>query len=78
MSIPPEYQTVVNFVCDPDNGAQPEKNTAMREYMQRPDVAAAFHQLLAKRDLSKFDPAKVPDSLPEKTKNLLKKYSALG
>ena len=76
MSIPSEYQTVVNFMCDPDNGASAEKNTAMREYMQRPDVAAAFYQFLMKRDLSNFDPAEVPDDLHERTKNLIKKHTS--
>ncbi len=50
------YPNMINFLSDNRNGADPAKNNAIREHMQKPEVARAFYEFLMSRDLSRFDP----------------------
>ena len=69
--------SVINFICDPAHGASAEKNAEMRACMERPDVAKALHEFLMARDLSNFDPNKVPPGMAgTKLHEAMKNHSA--
>jgi len=66
------YPNMINFMCDNRNGGG-ARNDAMREYMQKPEVASAFYQFLMNRDVSNFDPD-APCPLPPATAALLREH----
>ncbi len=48
------FKRVVNFICDPSNGASVEKCEEMRAHLAKPEIARAFHRFLTSRDLHNF------------------------